>query len=77
MPDTASQPKGSDGPNKPTRKAHVEPVCENCKWADAINLSQFVHCTVDLPPFIQRSNDPKRQMAHKTYRCGLWRSRNG
>lgn len=68
MPDTTTPPK-------PVKKVNIEPTCENCNWADAINGTPFVHCTVDLPPSVLRSNDSRKHSTHKTYSCGLWRGK--
>lgn len=62
-------------PKQPKKEAKVEPLCSNCKWGEKINGRPVVHCAVDLPPFVNASNDARRYLAHENYVCALWKGK--
>ena len=86
MPDIASltpstmQPKVEDGiapPNKRKGSTTVAPppTCENCYWSGPTNNPKYVHCDVDLPPQLLKSNDGRKWLTVHSYLCTLWRSK--
>lgn len=72
------KPRGRPPKNNTPTPKHERPTgddlnCRNCKFSTARNGSTFLVCDVDLPPFVNQSNDPKRRLVHESYRCALHR----
>lgn len=64
-----SSPKGKPKITIIPADDELTPACKNCKWGDRINGTPWVHCGVDLPPFVKQSDNPAAYKAHQDYVC--------